>query len=90
MPHPLYSPMSLLSNTRQKKVSGVENMLFAGKVPPIDYTALYLLKPIDYELCRTRTMSSLWAHVTLHKTAFIYEAIKKKRCTIQEKDMILK
>lgn len=35
---------SLLSNTQQKKVSGVENVLFAGKVPPTDYIALDLLK----------------------------------------------
>jgi len=54
-------------------------MLFAAQVPPIDYTALYLLKPKRYELCRTRTTSSLWAHALLHKTAFLYEAIKKKK-----------
>lgn len=78
MSHPLYLPVSsLLSNTQQKKISGVENMLFAGKVPPIDYNALYLLKAIDYELHRIKTMSSPWAQVPLHKTAFIYNAIRK-------------
>lgn len=80
MSHPLYLPVSsLLSNSQQKKIPGVENMLLAGKLPPIDYNALYLLKAIDYELQRIKTMSSPWAQVPLHKTAFIYIAIKKKK-----------
>lgn len=71
---------SVLANviSQQKKASGVENALFAGKIPPRDYAAPHLLKPIDYVLFKTRTMSSLWAHVLLHQTTFIYEAIKKK------------
>lgn len=84
MPQPLYLPVSsLLSNTQQKKVSGVKNMLFAGIVPPTDCTAFYLLKPTDYELCRTRTTSSLWAHALLHKNTFTYKAIVIKKRNVQ-------
>lgn len=80
-------------HAQQNKVSGAESRLFAGKEPPIDYTALYLLETKDCELCRMRITSSLQAHFLLHNTAFIYEATtttKREKCTMQEKILSLK